>query len=306
MFWVRNSYRVFGKLQEILSETPFPFRFVTSRWSPLASELLRTIRNRAFQKGEPWFAYAHLMDLHDRRLINRPLALMRKWSKYFIWKKHTRNSTAPNNSFYDLTLMTVDQEIGRLIVALKKAGVYDRTVFVITGDHGCEMLDTLARGKSEEFGFRCHAEHITVPLVMGPNIPNPSQAGLHDTMSVSASILDMVSIDPHPAFLGKSIFAPGREAVVTENAGRGNADLPEKDLYFTITSKAHKVMARLQGSDLRAERLYDLNEDPAELNNIIHQEATRSVTDALMAVLMDQRQSLFELRSVQGWEVLAA
>ena len=63
------------------------------------------------------------------------------------------------------------------------------------------MLDTLARGKSEEFGFRCHAEHITVPLVMGPNIPNPS-AGLHDTMSVSASILDMVSIDPHPAFLG--------------------------------------------------------------------------------------------------------
>ena len=103
MFWVRNSYRVFGKLQEILSEkTPFPFRFVTSRWSPLASELLRTIRNRVFQKGEPWVhCYAHLMDLHDRRLVNRPPALMRKWSKYFIWKKHTRNSTAPNDSFYD-------------------------------------------------------------------------------------------------------------------------------------------------------------------------------------------------------------
>ena len=65
-------------------------------------------------------------------------------------------------------------------------------------------------------------------------------------------------------------------------------------------------MARLQGSELRAERLYDLNEDPAELNNIIHKEATRSVTDALMAVLLDQRQSLLELRSVQGWEVLAA
>ena len=93
------------------------------------------------------------------------------------------------------------------------------------------MLDTLARGKSEEFGFRCHAEHITVPLVMGPNIPNPSM-GFHDTMSVSVSILDMVSIDPHPAFLGKSIFAPGREAVVTENAGRGNADCLKRLVFY--------------------------------------------------------------------------
>ena len=65
-----NIYRVLRKLNTQRKNT-FPFRFVTSRWSPLASGYC-ALSKSCFQKGEPWFAYAHLMDLHDRRLVNRP------------------------------------------------------------------------------------------------------------------------------------------------------------------------------------------------------------------------------------------
>ena len=60
MFWVRNSYRVFGKLQEILSEkTPFPFRFVTSRWSLLAMSYC-ALSEIVFSKGRT-MVYMHIL-----------------------------------------------------------------------------------------------------------------------------------------------------------------------------------------------------------------------------------------------------
>ena len=56
-----------------------------------------------------------------RSTLNQPpLSSDAQMVQIFYMEKHTLHSTAPNNSFYDLTLMTVDQEIGRLIVALKR------------------------------------------------------------------------------------------------------------------------------------------------------------------------------------------
>ena len=63
---------------------------------------------------------------------------------------------------YDDCLASLDRELGRLIAELKRRGVYERTVLIVTADHGEQF------GEHGEFGhgLSLYQPEIHVPLLI--------------------------------------------------------------------------------------------------------------------------------------------
>ena len=90
-------------------------------------------------------------------------------------------------------------------------------------------------------------------------------------MSISASILDDLNLKAHNSFKGKSIFRNGNNEIISENCGRGNCDIKNKDLFILLLhQEVFKAMFLLKKNKLSIERLYDLKNDEAEVENLIN------------------------------------
>jgi hypothetical protein len=301
----RAIYRIVGAVHGRLSIRRFlPLRLMTGHSVPVAGELLKGAHEVIRTEGEPWFIYAHIMDVHDRRLVHRPVDLARRFIWLFRWLRHRRGYRTFERFLYDSALAKVDRELGRLLASVEAAGQRERTLFMISADHGCELEDARKRGRNEEFGWRAHPEHIEVPLICSPTDREPANTGLYDSMAMSATLLDMLEVPTDKSFKGRSALGQGRRVVVSENAGRGNADIARRDIYFTVTGETHKAMARLEENTLTFHRLYDCRTDPDELQNILHRPNTEATLGALVNGLFEERSALLAGRGVDRETVL--
>ncbi|HLY10869.1 MAG TPA: sulfatase [Planctomycetota bacterium] len=106
---------------------------------------------------------------------------------------------------YADSLAYVDAQLGRLFRHVKQAGQWDRTLVVLTGDHGEAFY---------EHGTAAHAngvydETIRVPLVIrAPGL----EAGRDDRptqlLDVAPGVLHLIGLPVHPSFQGEDPFAP--------------------------------------------------------------------------------------------------
>lgn len=102
------------------------------------------------QRDAPWFAFLNYFDAHDPYDPPPP------------WK--TRFSTRPDRmASYDGGIAYMDAELGRLVQELTNRGVLDRTIVVVTSDHG-EMFGE--HGGIVSHGNALYFELTRVPLVM--------------------------------------------------------------------------------------------------------------------------------------------
>ncbi len=115
-------------------------------------------------------------------------------------------------------------------------------------------------------------------------------------MDITATFLDFIGVRGHSSFKGKSLLKSEREFVITENCGRGNADILEKDIYFTITSGRFKLFALLQGLDLIATKLFSLEKDPQETKNLILDKNYQNVKLKLLKNIKTERKYIFDIR----------
>jgi arylsulfatase A-like enzyme len=130
--------------------------------------------------------------------------------------------------------------------------------------------------------------------------------GMIDSMGMSATLLDALGVSPDPSFKGISAFEGGRPAVVSESCGSGNADISRRDIFFTVTSATHRMMATLVGTELRATQLYDRRRDPREIEDLIADPAQRAVISTLIDAIHIERRDLMDLRGVARPQVAAA
>ncbi|MBG05499.1 MAG: hypothetical protein CMM59_15645 [Rhodospirillaceae bacterium] len=274
----------------------FPM-FPLGSFQVVAREFFGGICKLVRQHNSPWFYYIHVMDVHDCRSLSRPFHALCRLKYLPRWLAARRRGKTKRKFLYDSALMYVDEHIGKFLETLDRLGLKDDTLIVATGDHGYHWAESPRSGKSD-LGFRSHYEDIDVPiLVSGADIP-PSKGGLLDSMSVAATLLEGLCVASHPSFKGISAFAEGKDAIITENAGRGNADLSRRDLYFTITTRTHKLFVLLRGHTIETLDLYDLVNDPREMNDLSENEDLGPVKKALLGHLFDQRHDLMAARGV--------
>ncbi len=182
---------------------------------------------------------------------------------------------------YDGEIAYTDHELGNLLGVLDAMGVRDKTLVVVTSDHG----EGLEQHNEKTHSLLIYDTTLRVPLIIsGPSpIPNgrlmTRQVGLIDLMP---TILDLVGVSPPGSMDGVSLLNP----------------LPAepRSLYVeTLASKFLHGWAPLVG--VRREdyklivaprsELYDVRGDPNELRNLLSSQGgiARSLNAELRSLL---------------------
>ena len=201
----------------------------------------------------PWFAWVHLYDPH---------------APYEAPQEY-RAARAP----YDAEVAYTDAMLGLFLERLRTAGALDRTLIVVTGDHG----ESLGEHGETTHGLFAYDATLAVPLIMdAPTIG----AGIVDEpaahVDLVPTVLDLAGISVPPDLDGGSL--------VRQVAGR--------PIYFeALDANLTRGWAPLTGLvrgnwkyiDLPLGELYDLDADPREQANLANRD--RSRFDVLARVL---------------------
>lgn len=152
--------------------TIFPFN---NMMEPAADFVSQAVNSA---KDAPFFLYLHTNDTHEPFEASEPFGSM--WGNEYINK-------------YEGEISYVDHYLGKIFDTIKDAGVLNKTLIVITSDHGSEFAEHGFFEKKLNF----YEEISRIPLIMRlpGEIPSRSKVpGQCQTVDIAPTILDMCSI----------------------------------------------------------------------------------------------------------------
>ena len=273
--------------------------------SPTASEVFRTVDDFLNTQNSklPWFIFVQLEDIHDGPKTCRFFNFIFKL-KYLKRLLKIRKKYSSHRDFWrDLSLIYLDSEFGKFFKRLKKRKMLNNTIFYLFGDHGMGWDNKRDKSLMNNLGVRTHYEHIEVPLIISPCNKKPYK-GMHDGMSISATLLSELGFKKHKSFKGKTIFSKSKEASIVENTGRGYCDFKNRDIFFTITTVKYKGMFVLINKKLHPMRLYDKENDPNEYKNLLEEKIDIEAINFLVKFLIQERKELLVSRGVNLKKIL--
>jgi arylsulfatase len=180
-------------------------------------------------------------------------------------------------NLYDGDVLATDSSLGRLLDALKSAGLYEQAVIAVTADHG----QALGQHDWLEHG-RIQGEDLHVPLVLrfpAGTLERPSRVS--DVVSsvdliptLLAKLPDVRAGDLARQVAGEDILDPKylRNFAFSQRSVRDRDWEPEggdDGLKFALTTREWKYYFRPQAQD----ELYDLQLDPGELHDVAAEHA---------------------------------
>jgi choline-sulfatase len=186
---------------------------------------------------------------------------------------------------YYAKISHVDEWFGKIFMALEKKGVLDNTAIVFWSDHGERCGDRNGLFK----GFY-YDESARVPfMVRTPDRLNAGKtaATLASTVDGPATILDLAGCKPGIGFgtsLLPAVRDPGarsHDAVFSEIVGRG-----ANGKTSMIRTDQWKMVVEDTGEALQ---LFDMEQDPKELENLAGREDMRSRETDLRCRMLDWR-----------------
>jgi arylsulfatase A-like enzyme len=181
-----------------------------------------------------------------------------------------------NRKRYDEYILYVDSEFGRLFDSLKKSGVLDHTWLIVTSDHG-EMFD---RGIVGHGTPNLYQPLIHIPLL----IFEPGQQGRKDIFTPTSAVdllptLLKLTGKPITEWCEGKILPPYNDKDLDSNRGiyaiearKTKKNEPISTGTAMILKETHKLTYYFGYEELGKENhifeLYDINEDPDEVNNL--------------------------------------
>jgi len=185
-------------------------------------------------------------------------------------------------ALYDGGVADVDERIGKIMARMRETGMLDRTIVIISADHGEELFEHGWVGHaSTSYDGKLYDELIRIPMLI--RLPNAAKTGRFDALvqgvDVMPTLFELLGFDAaqlKPAMHGHSLMdiADGRrdtlrDYVFTETTRKGwttpRAEMPAR--VISVRSKTRKLMFFPYGGGYRTEG-YDLVADPGEQTDI--------------------------------------
>ncbi len=255
----------------------------------------------------PHSPYDSAKQFRDRFVSDPSIRLSSNmWRQYYTGRRSFSAAELKHlNELYDAEMLYADYLVGQMMDELGKRGLWDRTVFVVTSDHG------------ENIGDHSHVDHVftlyetatRIPLIVRQ--PAVFRAGGVDTAPVQ--LTDLFPTFLELAGLSPSDFPSQGRSLLDEGAA---ADRPVFMEYYyprqvlscygreefrrsplltpylrRIRSVTKSGMKLIWGSDGRHE-LYDIANDPHETRNLIDSPAHREIRDELIALVQKTYEDL--------------
>ena len=162
---------------------------------------------------------------------------------------------------YDGNLAFADQQVGALRRALEASGRWERTVLIVTGDHGDALQEHGYIGHNRQV----HEESTHIPLVVrfphGAKLAGVRVAAMTDLLDLAPTVADIFGLDAAAerhssgtSLLPLALGGAGREFVVTRSATGERPTYALRDGRFTL----------IRSLRYAKDRLFDAQRDPLE------------------------------------------
>jgi len=197
----------------------------------------------------------------------------------------TEYSVKVNRQEYYAIITHMDQQIGRILDALEANGEMDNTYIFYTADHG------LAVGNHGLIGKQNMYDHsIRVPLfVIGPDVPKNQKRDVDVYLQdIMASTLELAEI-PKPEYIEFNSLMPyvnGEKSASNYSAIYG---CYQKDLQRMVRKDGFKLIVYPRGKVMR---LYDLVNDPDEINDLASNENYKVKMQELFEALLQLQEEM--------------
>ncbi|HRJ71721.1 MAG TPA: sulfatase [Terrimicrobiaceae bacterium] len=169
---------------------------------------------------------------------------------------------------YDTAVRYVDAHVGRILDALKAAGVYDETMVILSGDHGENL------GELGIYGEHATADEFTCRVPMIIKYPGGVQGGEDDglrySLDLPPTLMELLGARPQPLWDGMSfadVLRTGRGGGVREDLVLSQCCHVcqrsvrwDRWLYIRTQHDGFHLFPR--------EMLFDLEADPHEQNDL--------------------------------------
>jgi arylsulfatase A-like enzyme len=193
------------------------------------------------------------------------------------------------SNYYGL-VKEIDDWVGIILAKLDELGLAENTLVIFTSDHG-EMLG--AHGLREKNVFYEESAHIPLMIRLPGEIESKTIVdGYVSNVDLFASILDYLDIDEHPSDglslrgLIEGSDTKHGEYVVTEWNYRG--DIAPN---YMILKGGWKLMIPYSPGSTVLNAMYDLTNDPNEMNNLLgnnnEKEMYREKAEELRSCLLE-------------------
>jgi arylsulfatase A-like enzyme len=238
---------------------------------------------RLQRKPNPFFQFVNYMDAHgpnapappfDRRFAGKDAAFTLEEFRDLRDRvlQQRRSVTAKERehviSQYDGAIALLDEQLGRLFGYLKRLGIYDSSLIIVTADHG----EAFGERDLFEHGTSVYQDQVHIPLII--KFPNQQEARVvREPVSLTdivPTVLDVVGLAPDKDAEGTTLRRPAdslRRAVVSESYPR--------PYFLNLSSRFHRIdraylkdRYKLIVSTGGESELYDLDADPREQQNV--------------------------------------
>lgn len=188
---------------------------------------------------------------------------------------------------YYASITFIDEEIGRIVAALKANGMYDNTLICYTSDHGDMMGDHHHWRKTYPYEGSTHIPYIvkwpeTSGITKGVKVTEPVE--LRDFLP---TFLEAAGSEIPTQMDGASLFklVDGRKSEWRKYIDMEHATCYSPDNYWcALTDGSIKYVWRFHTGQ---EELFDLINDPHELTNHIGNKKYKKRVDELRAAMVE-------------------
>ena len=255
-----------------------PFFVTLQYWDPHGPHLICDEFYQATDRSRitPW---ANFKD----ELQHKPEKVIRERDDFYRLHPRTEAEVVDYIGWYCDHVAMLDHQIGRLLDYLEESDLIDDTLIVFTSDHG-DM--TGSHGGLIDKGL-LYEEAMRVPLVfVHPDLPKVRRDGLAlnmDALPTALSLLGICDIQRQAEDLSAQIrddTATGRDYLLGEFHGL-------RYLYsqrMLVSDDGWKLIFSPGDRD----ELYDLNDDPHEMNNLAEDRGSAERLARMRAALIQK------------------
>lgn len=222
------------------------------------------------------FLYVHYMDPHhpyspgNDFLPNEepPEKIGKSFSDFMKIRKGqlilNKTEKAWVQKLYEAETVCIDKNVGAILDYLKRKGIYDETLIVLTSDHGEEFWE---HGNIEH-GHSLYTEQLHIPLIIKK--PFQTVGKVIDTRvkinSITPTVLDICNIQ----YNSKSMTAISLAPVILKEKPAIPTNVVATGLlyYDNLISAEFDDFKYIEHLANNRQELYNLKDDPEELYNI--------------------------------------
>ncbi|MDZ4287840.1 MAG: sulfatase [Prosthecobacter sp.] len=258
-----------------------PFNAPKKYWDLYDRAKLPTL-NPARPEGAPDIAF------HNSTEILGPLEKQ---------KPLTAEQIAEMRHGYFANISYMDAQLGKVLDALEKSGVADKTIITFVGDHGYHIGEHRQWGKTSNFEYDAHVPF----LISAPGVGSPGQTkSLAELLDLFPTLVDLCGL-PKPAGIEGDSLVPVLKNPSATVKPAAFTQHPRPAYFDREPDKKPKAMgcsvrtAQVRYTEWRdwttgaviARELYDTESDPAELRNALDDSnlaAARAEAEKLLLV----------------------